>query len=357
MNKRSFLIVFALVVLAAPVVNAQKVRNVIFMIGDGMGLSQTQVAMMTSTTPLAVERAQYVGLIQTHSANNRVTDSAAAGTALSTGYKTNNGAVGLDTEGAKVQNLTEFANRQGKSTGVVVTVDITHATPAAFLAHQPKRSMTEEIAADIVDSGVDVFIGGGQDRFEKRKDGQNLSIALQAKGYEVVYTGDDMRNVRGGKLAAMLAPEHMPSIKDGRDPNYLAEATSQALDILSQNKKGFFLMVEGSQIDWACHSNDGASAALEAVDFWQAVGRAFDFADKHPGTLVIVTADHETGGMTLPSGNADFLLADQGVDVKFSTGGHSASMVPVYTYGAGASNFTTVMDNTDLPKKVMKLMK
>ncbi len=333
-----------------------EVKNVIFMIGDGMGLTQMQLAMMNSQEPLAMERAQYIGLAKTFSANNRVTDSAAAGTALSTGTKTNNGFVGVDPQKNGLKNLIERSRESGLATGVVVTKDITDATPAAFLAHQPSRKLAEDIALDVVASDVDLFIGGGRKNMEKRQDGVNLSDQLRAKGYTVAYTIEQVQAVNNGKLAAMLADGHLPTMVKGRG-DFLPLATAQALKILTaDSKKGFFMMVEGSQIDSGGHANDAVFVQTEALDFDNAVRVAFDFADRNPGTLVVVTADHETGGLTLPSGNSDFLLADQGVKPTFGTGGHSAVMVPVYAYGTGAANFTGVMDNTDLPKKIAALL-
>ena len=335
----------------------QAVKNIIFMIGDGMGLTHTQLAMMSSQAPLAVERVQYIGLAKTYSANNRVTDSAAGGTALATGVKTNNGSVGVDPEGKTVKNITEYTREKGLATGVVVTKDITDATPAAFMAHQQSRKMAPEIAVDISECGVDLFIGGGRNNFEKRKDGVNLTDNLKGKGYHIAYTIEDVKSVDKGKLAGMLATKHMKTMKDGRG-DVLPQATAQALTILKNNSpKGFFLMVEGSMIDTGGHANDAEYVLGETLDFWQAVTVAFDFADKNPGTLVVITADHETGGLTFPSDNEDFLLGDAGVEQAFSTKGHTASMVPVYSYGAGAKNFSTVMDNTDIPKKMLELLK
>ena len=335
---------------------AQTVKNVVFMIGDGMGLAQVQAAMLHSETPLELERAQYVGLSRTCSANNRVTDSAAGGTALATGYKTNNGTVGMSPDSIVLKNIRELAQEAGFATGVVVTKDITDATPAAFLAHRNSRKMADGIAEDIVSSGVTLFMGGGRARFVKRADGRDLIAELKKAGYTVLDKKEQIPDVKSGKVAGLFAKKHMKRASDSRG-DYLAVATRQALNLLKgASSQGFFLMVEGSQIDACCHANDGGSVVSETLDFDRAVGEAFDFADRNPGTLVVVTADHETGGMSLPSGNEDFLLGDQGVEMKFSTGGHSALMVPIYAYGTGAGQFSTIMENTDIPRKMAKLM-
>ncbi len=354
-------ILFSLVLLVAlvactPVEKKQEVKNVIFMIGDGMGLAHTYSAMMSADTPLAFERAQYIGLSKTYSANNRVTDSAASGTAMATGHKTYNGAIGVDADKNVVENIVEKVQKKGFATGIVVTKDITDATPASFMAHQPNRKMAEEIACDIVNSGVDLFIGGGRDRFDARKDSVNLIDELKEKGYAVAFDMNAINAVESGKLAGLLAPGNMVSALEGRG-NYLPEATEKALSILKNNNpEGFFLMVEGSQIDSGAHGNNTNMVIAETIDFSKAVEKAFDFADKNPGTLVVVTADHETGGMTIPSQDEDFTQAESGIKCLFSTGGHTAVVVPVYAYGTGADNFTTIMENTDLPKKMIALL-
>ena len=352
---RKFLMVLLLVAWTISA-GAQEVKNVILMIGDGMGLAQVQAAMMQSKAPLQLERAQYIGLSKTYSANNRVTDSAAGGTALATGHKTNNGMVGVLPDGTAVQNIRELAQQQGLATGVVVTKDITDATPASFLAHRESRKMADDIAQDIVASGVDLFMGGGRVHFAEREDGEDLLAKLKKEGYTLVEKKDKIADISSGKVAGLFSKKHMKRASDVRG-DYLPVATRQAMKILHKNSPdGFFLMVEGSQIDSGGHANDGEFVVTETLDFDLAVGEAFDFADKNPGTLVIITADHETGGLSLPSGDEDFLLGDQGVEMKFGTGGHSAIMVPVYAYGTGAEQFSTIMENTDIPRKIAALM-
>lgn len=347
--------VVALLAFSAGQLAAQEVKNVIMMIGDGMGLAHVQATMMASGQ-LNIERAQYIGLSKTYSANNRVTDSAAGGTALAAGVKTNNTMLGMTPDGKHVQNVREKAQAKGKATGVVVTKDVTDATPAAYLSHVESRKMAAEIALAIADSGVDVVLGGGRENFLARTDGVDLGAEMTAKGYKVITKQSDIKSVKSGKVIGLFAKKHMKKMVDGRG-DYLPEATKQALTILENNSggKGFFLMVEGSQIDTGAHANNAEVVVGETLDFDRAVGVAFDFADRNPGTLVIVTADHETGGLTIPSGSEDFMLSDQGVEIKFSTKGHSAIMVPVYAYGTGAQAFSTFMENTDIPAKIAEL--
>lgn len=324
-------------------------KNVIFMIGDGMGLTHVTAAMLAKGAPLALQQAQYIGLQTTRSASSEVTDSAASGTALATGTKTYNGAIGLDMNKQPLENIREKAEKIGKATGVVATYALTNATPAAFMAHDVDRGNEFEIAEDFLDSGVDLFIGGGKRFFEERKDGRNLSDEMRAKGYTIVYSLDDLQNMANGPVGVLLAPVALPRMSAGRG-DMLPQATAKALDILSQNKKGFFVMIEGSQIDGGGHDNKGDEVVNELIDFDNAVKVAMDFADRNPGTLVVITADHETGGMTLPD-------KDKKAVHKFSTGGHSGTMVPIYSYGTGAEEFAGIMDNTDIPKKMAKLMK
>lgn len=325
------------------------VKNVIFLIGDGMGLVQVSAAMLDAPHPLALERATYTGFQKTASASNKVTDSAAAATALATGVKTYNGAIGVGPDTLRLISILERAASAGLSTGLVATSRITHATPASFIAHQPSRKLEEAIAADFLDTGITCFIGGGRELFERRADGRDLSDELRAEGIRVVYTMDELAGVDSGRVAGLMHEGHLPRIARGRDPEYLPDASNKAFDLLSRNDNGFFVLIEGSQIDGGGHGNDMEAIVTELLDFDRAVGAAFDFADTHPGTLVVVTADHETGGLTIPA-------SGRGVYPHFSTGSHTGTMVPVYAYGAGAERFTGIMENTEIPTRMKELL-
>lgn len=328
----------------------EPVKNVILMIGDGMGLTQLNAAMYRSSSPLSIERAQFTGLTKTSSASNRITDSAAAGTALATGHKTYNGAIGLDTLKQPLRNIMEMAREKGLATGVVATYCITNATPAAFVAHVPDRKLEEDIAMDFLRSDIDLFIGGGRNKFEKRSDSLDLSIPLREKGYRMVYTMEELEMTASGKVAGLLHEHHLPRMLQGRG-DFLPRATVKALEILhANNPEGFVVMIEGSQIDGGGHARDIDAVTTETFDFDEAVKEALDFADTHPGTLVIITADHETGGLTIPKGGED------GLGYHFSTGAHTAVMVPVYSYGPGAHRFTGIMENTEIPRRIMELL-
>jgi alkaline phosphatase len=347
MKKR--MITIFMVVLVFTTSTAQEVKNVILMIGDGMGVSQVYAGLTANKGSLYLERCQYVGFSKTYSANKYITDSAAGGTAIACGVKTKNGMVGMDADSIPVPSLLAIASKNGQSTGVVVSCFLSHATPADFIAHQPNRYMEEEIAADYVNSGVTVCIGGGRKHFEQRKDGRNLTAEMKAKGYQVAYSMDEVAKVKSGKLLGLLAEEHPAAYPERGD--MLPDAVSAALDILKNNEKGFFLMVEGSQIDWGGHSNDKEQIVNEVLDFDRAIKVAFDFAEKNPNTLVIITADHETSGLSLTGGN----IETGEIETSFSTKSHTAVMVPVYAFGAGAKEFAGIYQNTEIKPKVLKL--
>jgi len=246
--------------------------------------------------------------------------------------------------------IVEIAEDNDLSTGLVSTSAITHATPASFIAHNPNRSDYEGIALDFLKTDVDVFIGGGINHFVRRKDKLNLLDSLVIRGYEADTTLDAVLASGAMKLAGLTASEHNPTSLEGRG-DMLPLASSKAIEILNKNKKGFFLMIEGSQIDFAGHLNDAEGVIAETLDFDKAVGVAIDFAKKDGKTLVIVTADHETGGVTITGGDNKSHL----VNLSFATNDHTAVMVPVYAFGPGAENFEGIYDNTDIFRKILQL--
>lgn len=327
-------------------------KSVILLIGDGMGVTQVSAALTANLGQLYINNLKNIGFQTTHSANRYITDSAAAGTALATGTKTYDGAIGVDLDTLALENIREKFEKLGKATGVVSTSAVTHATPASFVAHQSYRYLNEAIAADFLKTNIDVFIGGGYDYFAKREDGQDLIKALKQKGYQVLTNISEVAKVKNGKLAGLVALDHTPSVLDGRG-DMLEVATQTAINILNNNENGFFLMVEGSQIDWAGHANNTPYMISETLDFDKAVGIALAFAAKNKETLVIVTADHETGGMALTGGNVE----KGNVKGEYVSGNHTAVMVPVFAFGPGSERFRGIYDNTDIPKMIMELIK
>ena len=327
-----------------------KPDNIILLIGDGMGVAQIQAGMTVNNGQLYISLFRIAGFSKTHSENNYITDSAAGGTALSTGKKTHNGYIAMSPEGETLKTILEYAEDKGKSTGLVSTSSITHATPASFIAHQKSRNLYENIAADFLKTDIDVFIGGGYDNFANRKDNQNLISDLKEKGYYVDSVLNSDMASEASSIALLLAPEHLPPF-DERG-NMLPLASNLAIKKLNENKKGFFLMIEGSQIDWGGHANNTEYIVGEMLDFDYTVGEALKFAAKDKKTLIIVTADHETGGMTVNAG--DYKSGE--VDAKYTTKKHSGVMVPIFAYGPGAENFGGIMDNTEVFSKMKALL-
>jgi alkaline phosphatase len=313
-----------------------------------MGVTQIFAGLTANGGHLFLDNFKHVGFSKTQSANKYVTDSGAGGTAIATGKKANNSAVGVDSENQPVPSIIEVAKRNGLSTGIVVTTDITDATPADFIAHVPLRDMSEEIADAFLKSDIDVFIGAGKKHFTDRKDGRNLLTELTSKGYQVCDTITETENIKEGKIVGLLTEQRV-----GIRGDQLARTTDVALNILKQNPKGFFLMVEGSKIDDGGHDNSIQYVVEEMLDFDKTVGKALEFASQNGETLVVVTADHETGGLTLVGGDMKAGI----VKAKFSTGGHTGVMVPVLAYGPGAELFTGINENTSFFDKFIKELK
>ena len=332
---------------------APRVNKIILLIGDGMGITQVSATMTVSGYSLNMTTSRHIGFMKTQSYDNYTTDSAASGTAMASGEKTRNGMLGMDPDSNRVDLITELLRDQKKmSYGVVSTSAVTHATPASFVAHNVTRNDYEGIALDFVRNQPDVFIGGGKSNFANRRDKRDLIRVLENDGYEVVYTLETLKEASADKVAGLLADMHMPRYSEGRG-YMLAEATHKAIELLNRNNRGFFLMVEGSQIDWGGHENDPNYVIEEIWDLDVAVGVALQFAEQDPSTLVIVTADHETGGMTIPGGN----LEDNSILATFSVTGHTGVVVPVFAFGAGAEEFTGFYENTGLFDRISEVLR
>jgi alkaline phosphatase len=329
--------------------NNKAVKNIILLIGDGMGTTQIYAGITVSPEKLNIERFKIAGFSKTYSASDYITDSGAGGTAIATGFKTYNKAIGLDLDTIPRKSILEYSENHNKATGLVVSSQVTHATPASFIAHQKERYLYEEIAEDFLKTDIDVFIGGGRDHFTKRKDSVDLTVELKNKGYQIVFEENELNEVNEGKLAALLYDNKPPRYSDGRG-EMLPNATKKALEILSKDEDGFFLVVEGSQIDWGGHANNTDYVVEEMLDFDKAIGIALDFAEKDRNTLVIVTADHETGGMGINNGD----LNTGELSAKYTSLNHTGVMVPVFAYGPEAIQFGGIQENTDLFYKMMK---
>lgn len=331
-------------------------KNVILLIGDGMGLAQISAGFYNNGQKLNMERCPITGLMTTHSSSHLITDSAAGATAFSCGCKTFNGALGVTPKKKACHTILESAEENGLATGLVVSCSVTHATPAAFIAHVNSRAESEEIATWYLKTDVDLVIGGGLKYFNERKtDTRNLYDELVKKGYAVSTFNEkkltDLPFLPEKPLFWFGAKEEPTSFADGRD--WLPYAAEKAPQFLKQRSaKGFFMMLEGSQIDWACHANEGARAVQEMLDFNNAIGKILDFAAADGETLVVITADHETGGMALEQSPTSY----DSLDLKFNTTGHTACLVPVFAFGPGAEMFSGFQDNTDIYRKIKALL-
>lgn len=319
---RRFNLLLALIVTAFAL-HADDIKYVFLMIGDGMGVNQVfaterYLGSLTSDhgrEALTMTQFPNVGLSHTYSKNSGITDSAAGGTALSSLEKTCNGVISMDSARVKpLQTLAEMAKEKGKAVGVITSVSIDHATPAVFYAHVPDRGMYYEIGKQLSESDFD-FFGGAWFQHPKGKKGdqQDLLEIVQDKGYTVINGYDQYKN-HGKKHDKVILTQNdmkagaLPYAIDREESDLtLPQITEAAIDFLEKKgkNKGFFLMVEGGQIDWACHGNDGATALTEVKDFDDAIKLAYEFYKRHPKeTLIVVSADHETGGLAL--GNSDY---------------------------------------------------
>ena len=340
---------YAVEKLQAP--KGKKVKNVILMIGDGMSLMHVYTAWAANRGKLWLENAQATGLSKTWAVKKLVTDSGSGGTSLATGVKTVYHAVGVDPEGKPLTSLVDVAKELGKDAGMAVTCRLWDATPCDFCCHNIDRDKEEELVGDYPTSGVDFVFGGGAQKFTNRKDGRDIFKELQKKGYHISRTLDDFFAYdKNSRIFAVPYDKDTP-LPDERG-DLLARASMKGISLMNQNKNGFFMMIEGSQLDDYGHFNQLDLLMKETLDFDQTMGEVMKWAAKDGETLVVVTADHETGGLTLVNGNKE----EGRVECCFSSKDHTGAMVPVYAFGPGAENFTGIFENTDVFKKIKKLM-
>jgi alkaline phosphatase len=350
MKKISIIVLVSLIFFTCKrIPEEQHGRNIILLMGDGMGIPHIYAGMTAQNGKLSLERCTHVGLQKTYSINSYITDSGAGATAIACGIKTLNGSVGMNMRGLPVKSILEYAEENGLSTGLVSTSAITHATPASFIAHQSDREDFEKIAMDFLKTPLDIFIGGGKDHFNLREDSLNLLDSLVRKDYQVVTDIKDI-NFENKRIACLTASMHNPSMLNGRG-NMLPDAVTAAIKFLDSKKTGFFLMAESSQIDWEAHDNNTDGVVAEMLDFDHAINVALDFAQKDGNTLVIVTGDHETGGMALMGGS----ISEGKVTGAFLTEDHTGEMIPVFAYGPGAELFTGIYENRDIFSKMMEV--
>lgn len=316
------------------------VKNVILLIGDGNGLSQISSSVLANKGQLTLTQLKNIGLIKTTAADNFTTDSAAGATAFATGKKTKNRFIGVDAEGKKIPNLTEILSEKGFNTGVITTDEIVGATPSAFYAHQKDRGMEKEIAEDLLTSKLTFFASGGKSKISPK---HQFSVANQP---------EEIGENKAEKLAYFMSDNGVPQVLKGRD-NLLSNVVENGLTFLKNKKNPFFMMIEAAQIDSGGHSKNVGTIVTEGIDFDRAITKAIQFADHNPGTLVVITADHETGGFSIPHGD----MKTSTIEGDFTTDDHSATLIPVFSYGSGSENFTGVYENNEIFHKILKALK
>ena len=318
------------------------VKNIILLIGDGNGLAQITATEIGNAGRLTLTQLKSIGLVRTQTADDLTTDSAAAATAMATGIKTYNRYLGVDPQGQPTENITELLNQKGFASGLITTDRMTGATPAAFYSHQADRSQQKEISHDLIDSKISLFIGGGADDFE----GDTLE-----KNFEIVEHLEMIGKSQNTKVGHFLSKNDVPPIKEGRDVS-LSSITAQGLAFLKKKNTPFFLMIEGGQIDSFGHENDISGIISEGIDFDSAVTEALQFSDQTGNTLVLVTADHETSGLSLPEAHPKSRI----IEADFSTNDHSTIMIPLFAYGPQSYEFLGVYENHEIFWKILKVL-
>lgn len=342
-----------------PMVYGEKPQNIILLIGDGMSfgiLSAARIRAVGTTGKLHMDRMPIAGFVRTCSADKLITDSAAAATAMACGKKTNNGTIGQTPDGQSWSTILEICRSRGMTGGLVATSTITHATPAAFASHVPSRKGQDTIAVRFLENPIEVLLGGGIEYFSpksaggsKRLDERDLIAEARAKGYAVVHTREKLLAAQGPFLLGLFAPDGMTT--QPPEPA-LAEMAGKAIELLTAGKRNFILMIEGSQIDWAASDNDLNGTIKQTLDFDMAVQKALEFALEDGRTLVVVTADHETGGAAIVKGE----LNGSKLEVDWAKKGHTGGSVPLYAFGPGADKFSGFLENTDIPKIIAALL-
>lgn len=403
MKKSSLFVSLALTVaLMATGCSSNKAKYVFYFIGDGMGFSHVSLAEAylaqergdaCAQDPLTFTQFPVLGMATTFSASNPITCSSAAGTALATGYKTKNRMLGMNPDSLPLQSIAYKIHEAGYKVGIMTTVGINHATPAAFYAHNVNRSDYYPIGLELAESGFEFFGGGGYlnptGSVKLEESLPYLGDAAEAAGYTFARGLDEFAQKKCDKIILTREKDYEGALPFrfgcGEDELNLAQVVDAAIQVLEKNSKGFFLMAEGGLIDYAAHSNNTIATIFETLDFDQAVAVAYEFYKKHPKqTLIVVTADHETGGVTLgrergylfdltvfdevqtneSSNDVELYMNTEAVQKEYTekarigwtTGGHTGGAVPVWAIGAGSKQFAGRQDNTDLPRKICKAM-
>lgn len=396
MKKFSFITILLLLPLLISA--QQKAKYVFYFIGDGMGFNHVSLTEywlghtqgVFDSRPLSFSQFPVLGWAVTHSESNLITDSAAAGTALSTGNKTKNGMIATGPDSTALTSISYKIHDAGYKVGISSTVGINHATPAAFYGHNVNRGNYYEIASEIPASEFEFFAGGGAiESTGDDEDKVSVYEAIENGGYVIAEGMDDFAAKKDGAEKMMLLQKdgrlrtELPYAIDMKEYDMTqADLVRASIDFLyDEEGEGFFVMSEGGRIDWASHGNDTKAVILETLSLSDAVAEAVRFYNEHPDeTLIVVTADHETGGLTLSWEKGYNLYLDKLEEISCSkdmvseeerermneishearigwtTGDHSAANVPVFAIGAGSDLFSGRMDNTDIPKRICEAM-
>lgn len=320
-------------------------KQIILMIGDGNGLAQISSGLFTNGNQLSLTQLKNMGLVKTQAADDFTTDSAAGATAYATGKKANNRALGIDPSGDTLANLPAILREKGFRSGIITTDELTGATPAAFFAHHSERDDSGIIASFLSKSAIDLAIGGGKRHF------YHYLSDLTRVGFEEVNSLESIERSVSSKLIYFLGDGSPATIESGRGP-MLSKASLEAVSFLAKGNSPIFLMIEAAKIDSGGHANSSSTIVTELLDFDLAVGKMIRFADQHPGTLVLITADHETGGVSLPQGN----LERNEVELAYHSDDHTGILVPIFAYGTHSGEFRGVYDNTEVFKKLVHLV-
>jgi len=324
-------------------------QSIIFIISDGTGIGQYTLSYYANGS-FAPARFDHVGLVATHPNNgqcsstcNRVTDSAASGTALSSGLKTYNGAIGVDQDTLAIKTMLEIAEEKNMATGLVATSTITHATPASFAAHVDYRKKEREIAMQYARQEIDVILGGG-----KRFWSDSLIAEYEKRGAQFINTINTPLE-ENKRILGLFADGAMARANEGRTPT-TTEMAKLAINKLENNPNGFFIMIEESQVDWGGHANNADYIQGEMASLNELINYVLDYQNDHPDVLVVLTADHECGGVAVHDGN------NENLDIQFTSDYHSANFVPIWATGPGAEVFDSFMDNTEIGKQLISFI-
>lgn len=326
-----------------------EIERVILMIGDGNGLAQISAGMYANGNRLNLTQLKNIGLVKTQAGDDFTTDSAAGATAFATGQKTNNRALGTGADGKELQNITELLHSFGFHSGIITTDNLTGATPASFYAHHPERDDIDKIAQFLPVSKLDLFIGGGKRDFTQF--GTDRLKELEKNGFALMKSLGEIAHTPTEKVGYFASSSGLPTMAQGRE-DFLLNSCKNAISFLESKKSPFFLMVESAMIDSGGHANNAKTVATELLDFDQAIGWMIQYVEQNPNTLLIITADHETAGLSLPQGR----VSENEVEMAFHSDDHTGIMVPIFAYGPHSGDFRGVYENTEVFHKIMSLI-